>query len=111
VKRSSKIGISIGGIVAALSMGWTVTTSVVALAAQVEANTGQIQAVVMSLEIGRVDDLIADLQSERRELRRELRRDPENDLVIDQMDMLGDEIEKSKAIRECITNPDQDVCE
>jgi len=105
------IGVSIGGLVALASGFWAVTTTVLSYAAQIESNTRQIQVIVTGIDLGRVDDRVSDLQSETRELRRELRRDPENDLILDQLDVLFNEIEKQKAVRECITTAKRAVCE
>ena len=77
----------------------------------IAANTVAIQNVAQSLKLGRLDREIADLKSEKRDLNRELRRDPENDLIIEQLEEIGDEVEDLENVRECVIDPEKKVCQ
>jgi hypothetical protein len=103
-----------GGIAAVIAAvgtwAWAATGDIHGYIQQITANTEAIQMVSTSLKLGRVNDEIADLKRERRELRRELRDDPENDLILEQIEVIDDELEELEKVRECIMKGGE-VCE
>ena len=111
VSRNSVFGISLGTFFLVVGAIWVSAEKVQGYIVQIDANTVAIQLVAKSLKLGRLDDEIADLKSERRDLNRELRRDPENDLIIEQLEEIEDEIEALGLIRECVIEPNGRVCE
>jgi len=111
MKRSLKITASLGGIVAALGLIWSVTSSVVALAAQVNHNTDSVQAIVQSLELSRISDTLGDLKKDRRDLKKELRADPDSPDIEADIDEIEDSIDDAIMMKECILDPTKMICE
>ena len=108
--KNSVIGISVGTFFSLMAGMWLTVSEVQGYVTQITANTQAIQAIVMSLELGRIDRQIEGLKKERRDLKRKLRVDPGNDLLLDQVDELNDSIEDSQIVRECVVDPNKEVC-
>jgi hypothetical protein len=86
-------------------------TKTEALELLIASNASAIHDVSISLRVGRLDRDISERKKERRELQRALRSDPDNELVQDQIASLQEEIEYFQDLRECVIDPDKEICQ
>ena len=77
---------------------------------QVQENTTELAAVVKSLELSRIDRMIANAEAEIRELDRYLMEVPKNELLIRQKASLQSELIKHRAVRSCVV-ANEEICE
>ena len=111
ISKNSIIGMSVSTFLGVLTALWVASGTVQGYLNQQASNTAAIAAVVLSLDISRVDRMIQALQKERRELKRRMREEPDNGLLHDQLEELNDAIEYQSKIRECVINPELKVCQ
>ena len=95
------------GTLMALSGGiYVASEKVQAAVFQISANASSIH----SLEVRIIKAEIALLKKEQRELRSELREDPENEYVMEDLEEVDDELEALELVRECMLNPEMEIC-
>ena len=107
-KWSVRVGL--GTLIVMMFVVYNASGKVQSFINQVEDNTTQLAGVVKSLELSRVDRLIASDQADIRELARYLQKDPANELLIKQKSELEASVLKLRAIRVCVVE-DKKVCE
>jgi len=106
LNKKTLVSTSIGTLMAAAGGLWVVAGDFNAAVAQIERNTLQIQ----SLEIRSVDSELTGLRKEKRSLNRELREYPGDVILIEDLEEVDDEITELEKIRDCLVNPDIEVC-
>ena len=85
---------------------WVVAGDFNQAVAQIQQNTMHIQ----SLEIRSIDSELTALRKEKRSINRELRQYPDDIILLEDLEEVDDEITELENIRECIVNPDIEVC-
>lgn len=109
--KNTMWGMSIASMMTFVGAIWISSGFIQGKIGMIEANASAIAAVVLSLDISRVDRMIEGLKKERRELRRRLRETPNNDLLHEQLEELDDAISHQETIRQCVVNPEQRICQ
>ena len=110
VTKNTVVSVSIGTLLTLAAPIWFGVTKVQGAVSQIEQNTKSVKVIVTSLELIRIDNQIDALQRERREINRQLRKDPDNDLLLKQQDEINDELHALENLRDCIVDPDKEVC-
>jgi len=107
LNKKTIVSTSIGTLMALSGGIYIASEKVNATVFQVAANVLSIQ----SLEVRAIQSDIALLKKEERELRRELRGDPENEYILIDLEEVEDELEELELVRECMLDPEQEVCQ
>lgn len=110
ITKNTVVGISIGTIGGVLAFLWVAIGTVQGYMEQVDNNSKSVKQIVLSLELMRINQQIDSLQQERRSLKRQLRDDPNNDLILDQLEDIQDELKALDTLKECVTDPEKEVC-
>ena len=106
LNKKTLVSTSIGTLMAAAGGLWVVAGDFNEAVAQIQQNTLQIK----SLEIRSIDSELSGLRKEKRTINRELREYPDDIILLEDLEEVDDEIRELEGIRECIVNPDIEVC-
>ncbi|MBT8439844.1 MAG: DUF4062 domain-containing protein [Gammaproteobacteria bacterium] len=106
LNKKTLVSTSIGTLMAAAGGLWVVAGEFNEAVAQINLNATSIK----SLEIRSIDSELASLRKERRALNRELREYPEDPVIMEDLEAVDDEITDLVLIRECLVDPEIEVC-
>ena len=106
LNKKTIVSTSIGTLMAASGALWVVAADFNTAVAQINQNTLSIT----SLEIHSIDSELGSLRKEKRSLNRELREYPGDTILLEDLEEIDDEIDELSLIRECLVDPDVEVC-
>ena len=110
LNKNTVVGLSLSTIILIAGTVWATSAKVSAVVNQVYDNTMILAGVVKSLELSRIDRMIANAEAEIRELDRYLMEVPKNELLIRQKASLQSELIKHRAVRSCVV-ANEEICE
>ena len=106
LNKKTLVSTSVGTLMAAAGGLWVVAGDFNEAQAQIDQNTMSIK----SMEIQWIDSDLRDLKKERRELNREMRAHPNDLILLEDSEENADDIAELMEVKECLLNPEVDVC-
>jgi hypothetical protein len=107
LSKKTLVSTSIGTLMAAAGGLWVIAADFNEAVAQINSNTKSIE----SLEIRSIDSELGGLRKEKRALNRELRQYPEDMILLYDLEEVEDEMAVLSLIRECLIDPNKEVCQ